>query len=197
MAYPVEFNVTRSTGSPNKFRLAAGLWNALVVVLWYFAFYDSVAGVLTGAFFVVAIVAAGLIRQKGGEKYQAEAHQGPIKWLGQAMVLLNVLPFASNGVLEVRTSGTPTAGSALLRIILVFPHAIVLGLLGICIVFIQTIASIATLISGSYPEWAAKFARGYLRWTARVLVYMASLVEEYPPFSFDADEQAALPEAPV
>ena len=197
MAYPVSFSVTRPTARPSKFRLAAGLWIALMVSLWYCEQYDSVAGVLTGAFFVVAIVAAGLIRQKGGEKYQAEAHQGPIKWLGQAMVLLNVLPFASNGVLEVRTSGTPTAGSALLRIILVFPHAIVLGLLGICIVFIQTIASIATLISGSYPEWAAKFARGYLRWTARVLAYMASLVEEYPPFSFDADEQAALPEAPA
>ena len=197
MAYPVEFNVTRSTASPNKFRLATGLWIALVVVLWYFEFYELVGGALIGAFLALPILAAGLIRQKGGEKYQAEAHQGPIKWIGQAMVLLNVLPFASNGVLEVRTSGTPTAGSALLRIILVFPHAIVLGLLGIYIVFIQTIASIATLISGSYPEWAAKFARGYLRWTARVLVYMASLVEEYPPFSFDTGDEAARPEAPA
>jgi succinate dehydrogenase/fumarate reductase cytochrome b subunit len=165
--------------------------------LWYFEVYNSVSGVLTGALLVLPILSAGLIRQKGGEKYLAEAQQGPIKWLGHAMVLLSGLPFASNGVLKVQTSGAPTAGSALRRIILVFPHAIVLGLLVIFFVFIQTIASIATLISGSYPEWAAKFARGFLRWTARVLVYMASLVEEYPPFSFDTRDEAALPEAPA
>ncbi len=197
MAYPVGFSVTRSTARPSKSRFGAGIWIALVVVLWYFEFYDSVAGALTGAFLLVAFVAAGLIRQKGGEKYLAEAQEGPIKWLGQAMALLSVTPFKSDGVLKVRTSGAPTATSALLRIFLVFPHAIALSLLGICFVFIQTIASIATLISGSYPEWAEKFARGYLRWTVRVLVYMASLVEEYPPFSFDTGDEAALPEAPA
>ena len=197
MAYLVSFSVTRPTARPSKFRLAAGLWIALMVSLWYFEQYDSVAGVLTGAFFVVAIVAAVLIRQKGAEQYLAEAEQGPIKWLGHAMDLLSGLSFANNRVLKVRTSGAPTVGSALLRVILVFPHAIVLGLLGIFFVFIQTIASIATLISGTYPEWAAKFVRGHLRWTARVLAYMASLVEEYPPFSFDTRDEAALPEAPV
>ncbi len=178
---------------------------ALVVVLWYFEQYDSVGGALTGAFILVAMVAAGLIRQKGGEQYLAEAEQGPITWLRHVMAFLSCWSFASDKFpappevvgLKVQPSGTPTVRSALLRIILIVPHAIVLGLLGIIFAICWIVAAIAILISGSYPEFVAKFIRGYLRWTARVLVYMASLVEEYPPFSFDTGDEAVLPEAPA
>ena len=67
---------------------------------------------------------------------------------------------------------------------------------GIIFAICWIVAAISILMNGTYPDWAANFIRGYLRWTARLMVYMASLVDEYPPFSFDADEQAALPESP-
>jgi hypothetical protein len=40
------------------------------------------------------------------------------------------------------------------------------------------------------------FQRGVLRWQARLVAYHASLVEEYPPFSFETgDGHGATPAA--
>ena len=47
------------------------------------------------------------------------------------------------------------------------------------------IAAISILANESYPSGVYEFLRGINRWEARLLVYLASLVEEYPPFSLD------------
>ena len=85
----------------------------------------------------------------------------------------------------------------MLRIIRVIPLAISLGMVGIIFAICWVAAAVSILMNGTYPKKPAKAIRYYLAWTAAVLVYAASLVDEYPPFPFDADEQAALPEAPV
>ena len=206
MAYPVSFSVRR----PEKFRKSqAVLWIGWVVVVWYFNYYGLFGGFAVWFFAMLAsspmLLAATLIKQKGAERYLAEAEQGPIIWLRHVMGFFSFMSFASDKFpapqdavdLTVRPSGTPTYRSACLRGIQVIPHAVVLVLLGIIFLICQAFAAIAILVSGTYPEWAAKFIRGYLRWTARVLVYMASLVDEYPPFSFDTGDEAALPEAPA
>jgi hypothetical protein len=92
---------------------------------------------------------------------------------------------------SVTPTGSPSVGNALLRIILAIPHAIVLGLVGIVFFFVWLIAAVSILLNGTYPAWASDFIRGYLRWNARLLAYMASLVDEYPPFSFEGDAPAA------
>jgi hypothetical protein len=60
------------------------------------------------------------------------------------------------------------------------------------------IAAISILLNGTYPDWGLGFIRGYLRWNARLLAYMASLVDEYPPFSFEnGGAVAPTPPAPA
>ena len=87
----------------------------------------------------------------------------------------------------VTTTGKPSVGNALMRLILAIPHAIVLFFLGIAFVVIWLVAAGSILVNGNQPGWTEDFIRSYLRWIARLLAYMASLVDEYPPFSFGGD----------
>ena len=61
-----------------------------------------------------------------------------------------------------------------------------LALLGIVSSLVGLIAAISILINERYPERLWTFQSGVIRWHARLLAYLASLVEAYPPFSFDA-----------
>ena len=72
------------------------------------------------------------------------------------------------------------------RIIMVIPHAIVLGLLGIAWGVVTVIAWFAILFTGSYPQGMYDFAVGVFRWQARVTAYIYLLRDEYPPFSLSA-----------
>ncbi len=201
MAYPATFNVT-PPGEYDKAQVVLRV--VIIVVLSIFQVGGLIFG---GAYLLLPVMAAILISQKGAGQYLAEAEQGPAKWLRYLMGFFSYMALASDKMpasdpeavvdLDVQPNGEPSIGSSLMRIILAIPHAIVLWLLGFIFAICWIVAAIAILINGTYPGWAADFIRGYLRWTARVLVYMASLVDEYPPFSFDADEQAALPEAPA
>jgi hypothetical protein len=92
---------------------------------------------------------------------------------------------------EVRTGGSPTVGSALLRLIYSNPSALVLGLLGIVSAVIWVIAAVMVLIQENYPDGLYNFQRGILRWEARLLGYHASLVDEYPPFALDTGPEPA------
>ncbi|MEX2246908.1 MAG: DUF4389 domain-containing protein [Dehalococcoidia bacterium] len=143
----------------------------------------------------IPVVAAVLISQRGPEKYIAEAGEGMIKWLryiigfyAYLLLLTDDLPSddAANAArFDVTASGTPSVGQALLRIILIIPHAIVLGLLSIVAGLLAIIAAVMVLVQETYPAGIHDFLRGYVRWHARVLTYMGSLTDEYPPFALD------------
>jgi hypothetical protein len=47
------------------------------------------------------------------------------------------------------------------------------------------VGAVTILIDGHVPSGILAFQRGMLRWQARLLAYHASLIEEYPPFSFE------------
>jgi hypothetical protein len=190
MAYPVTFDVQ----PPREFDKAQVALRILIVVVLAILQINGI--IFGGAYLILPVVAAIMIAQKGAEKYIADAESGPTTWVRYLAgiyaymgLATDKLPFGDPKAsvnLEVQANGTPSVGSALLRIILGIPHAIVLGLLGIVFGIVWLIAAISILISGKYPDWAASFIQGYLRWNARVLAYMASLVDEYPPFSFDS-----------
>ena len=193
MAYPVAFDVE----PPQEFDKAQiALRIVLIIVLGWLV--DSVLG---AAFLLLPVVAAILISQKGAEQYLAEAESGPTRWLRYILGFYSYMALATDKIptqapeevvdLRVQPGGSPTVGSALLRLILVIPHALVLGLLGIVFFVAWIVAAISILVNGVYPDWASDFIRGYLRWNARVLAYMASLVDEYPPFSLGYGEPAA------
>jgi hypothetical protein len=97
---------------------------------------------------------------------------------------------------EVRASGVPTVGSALLRLILSIPSALVLALLAIAGFVIWIIAVVSILIQESYSDGLYNFQLGIMRWQARLLAYHASLVDEYPPFALDTGPEPIEPAAP-
>jgi hypothetical protein len=152
----------------------------------------------------VPVAAAVLISQHGAQQYLDEAETNMTKWLRLIVRLYAYIGLLTDRFpgeeadhpvsFSVAPAGTPTAGEVLLRIILVIPHAIVLALLGIVAGILLLIAAIMVLVQESYPESIFNFLRGYLRWETRVLVYLAGLTDEYPPFALDTDsEQRALP----
>jgi Domain of unknown function (DUF4389) len=86
---------------------------------------------------------------------------------------------------EVEPGGRPTAGSALLRLLLGLPSALVLWVLGIVGWFVWLWAAACVLLRERVGDAAYRYLAGLQRWTIRLYAYQASLVEQYPPFSFD------------
>lgn len=195
MAYPATFDVKM----PKEFDKAQVFLRILIVAVLAFLQIGNI--VFGGSYLILPILAAVLISQKGSQKYLDEAQAGPVKWLRYVMMFYAYMALATDKLqtedpeeviqLNVTTTGSPSVGQALLRIILAIPHAIVLAIIGVVFFVVWVIAAISILLNGSYPEWAADFIRGYLRWNARLLAYMASLVDEYPPFSFSNGSAAA------
>jgi hypothetical protein len=98
---------------------------------------------------------------------------------------------------EVRMSGTPTPGSALLRLVYSIPHGLVLLVLGFVIAPVTWVAAaVFILLTGSYPDALYRFHTGVVRWTARLLAYHASLTDEYPPFALSDDPRRPEPHLP-
>lgn len=70
------------------------------------------------------------------------------------------------------------------RLLLVIPHAFLLGFVGIAASLIVGIAWIVALFIGRVPEGMHSFLVGFSRWSDRVNCYFTLLVDDYPPFSF-------------
>jgi len=195
-AYPVTFDVAR----PEKFERPQVFLRILVAVI--LSILGGAIGWIFGlVYLVLPAVAAILVSQKGGEKYLAE--DGPrvtgwLRWIVSFYAYLGILTdrFPTERPeeivrFEVQTGGTPTVGSALLRLIYSIPSAIVLSILSIASAVIWIIAAVMVLVQENYPEGLYNFQRGILRWEARLLGYHASLVEQYPPFALDTDPEPA------
>ena len=96
--------------------------------------------------------------------------------------------------LVVTPTAHPTARSALWRVVTGIPSALVLALLGGLAGIVWLWAALSILISERVGQYAFEFLVGVQRWSIRLLAYQASLVDDYPPFSF-ADGAAPLPPA--
>jgi len=195
-AYPVTFSVDR----PEKLERPHVFLRILVAVI--LSILGGALGWIFGlVYLVLPVVAAIFISQKGGEKYLTE--DGPrvtgwLRWIVAFYAYLGILTdrFPTERPeeivrFEVQTGGTPTVGSALLRLIYSIPSALVLSILAIASAVIWVIAAVMVLVQENYADGLYNFQRGILRWEARLLGYHASLVEQYPPFALDTDPEAA------
>jgi hypothetical protein len=140
------------------------------------------------------VLAAVLISRKDGSRYLTEDGSlvsGWLRWvvavIAYIWMLTDRIPGSGETTVrfEVQGSGAPTAGSALLRILTAIPSAFILALLMFVSAIVWIIAAVWILIAETYPESLYGYQRGTVRWTARLLAYLASLVETYPPFSLD------------
>lgn len=73
--------------------------------------------------------------------------------------------------------------TVLLRIILVIPHLIVLGILGIVAELLAIVAWFVIVITGRLPSGIASFLVNVLHWNVRVQGYALLLTGRYPPFT--------------
>jgi Domain of unknown function (DUF4389) len=149
------------------------------------------------------VAAAILVAQKGGQRYLDE--DGPTlarvgNWILDVVAYLALLTDELPGRGEhpvrfaVERSGSPTVGSALLRIVLAIPSLVVLAVLAFVGSIIWVIAAVLVLVTENYPEGLWRFLLGLVRWEAWLLAYLASLVDQYPPFMLETN--TASPAAP-
>jgi Domain of unknown function (DUF4389) len=182
MAFPVTLDVER----PPVFQrahvfLRVGL---LVVIGWI----GHPVGLL---WLGLPLVAAIVVSQKGGQRYLDE--DGPtvtraLNWILDLVAYLALLTdqLPSRGDHPVRfqvdRSGSPTVGSALLRLFFAIPSLIVLAILTFVGAIVWVIAVVLVLVDEKYPDSLWRFLLGIVRWEACLLAYLASLVDRYPPF---------------
>ena len=188
-SYPIAIDVER----PATMSRAHVFLRLLLVIL--LARVIGTSGGLGLLYLGVPVGAAIFIARLGGERYVAESAKRVRRWLEIAVGLLAFMAlltdeFPGSGTsvrFHAESSGSPTVTSALLRIVRAIPSALVLGLLSIVSGLVSLIASLSILILGRYSEGCWRFQLGFVRWEARLLGYMASIVDPYPPFSFDTD----------
>jgi hypothetical protein len=183
---PVDFDV----GYPPRFARAQVALRVVILIL------AAIIGIPLGWILYLGfpVLAAVLISQKDGARYLGGDGPRVTRWLYWVMaviaymwMLTDRLPVSGDETVrfEVERSGTPTIGSALLRIVKAIPSALVLVLLMFVSGIVWLIAAVWILVEETYPESLFGFQRAVVRWQARLLAYLASLVEPYPPFHLD------------
>jgi hypothetical protein len=183
MSFPVTFEVER----PPVFQRAhVFLRVALLVVIGWI-------GHPFGLFWLgLPVVAAILVSQKGGQRYLDENGPGVTRVLNWILDLAAYLALLTDELpgggrhavrFQVERSGSPTVGSVLLRILWAIPSLIVLAILSFVGAIVWLLAAVRVLVDERYPESLWRFLAGLVRWEAHLLAYLASLVDDYPPFT--------------
>ena len=191
--YPVIFDVER----PVRYERAQVALRLLVLAL--LAVFSAPLGWLFGVLYLAlpAVAAIG-ISSRGAEGFTSGMSKDivrALRWVLSFYAYLFLLTdrFPQRDVpgsfvrFEVTPSGSPTVGSALLRLLFTLPYAIVLFVLSWAAAIVWVICLVSALISGGMLPGLYDFLRGVVRWQARLFAYHASLVEEHPPWSLDTE----------
>ena len=186
--YPVQVFVEL----PERYERSQLLLRFLVMILLS-ALHQPFGGISCGLYFVLPVVAAVLISQRGGSQFistDAGWMRSTLEWImglfAYLMLVTDRVPLDASKRslhLKVRPGGTPTVGTALVRFFTSLPHVLVLSVLGMLSALIWIVAALSVLFTESYPPTLQRFQRNLLAWTARFFVYHCSLIEDYPPFS--------------
>jgi Domain of unknown function (DUF4389) len=179
MPYPVTFDVER----PPAFQRAHVFLRVILLVV--IGWIGHPLGLL---WLGVPVVAAILVSQKGGQRYLDEDGPTVTRVLGWILAVLAYLALLSDRLpgrdersvrFHVDRSGSPTVGSALLRILYAILSPIVFAILVFVGAIVWVVAVIAVLVTERYPDSLWRFLRGIVRWVG----YLASLVDRYAPFT--------------
>jgi Domain of unknown function (DUF4389) len=85
----------------------------------------------------------------------------------------------------------------LVKLLLLIPHFIILYVLGIALGLSHLVIWIPVLFVGRYPDWGFGLNAGYVRWSARLGLYLYGITDAYPSFNMQApgDIYIARPES--
>jgi uncharacterized membrane protein len=81
---------------------------------------------------------------------------------------------------DVELHGTPTAASALLRLVFSLPALLLAGLLSFASAFLWLVGLIFVLVNERLPVPIGDFLTLTLRYQSRLMAYHLSLVDRYP-----------------
>ncbi|MGZ3404927.1 MAG: DUF4389 domain-containing protein [Polyangia bacterium] len=155
----------------------------------------------------IPALAALMLSTKGFERYFAEdAPQltRALRWLAAAYAYLWLLTDAAptsqeSGPVElqIETSGTPTTGSALLRLFTSIPSLLLLAILSFAAGVLWVIGAIVILLRARPSAGIADYLALTLRYQFRLVAYHLSLVDRYPslesaPAGHDAAQLGAV-----
>ncbi len=155
----------------------------------------SFGTVFVAAYLALPVYAATRVSGESSERYVED--DGPriaqlLRWLAAICawtgLVADRLPSKSPEEvvhLEIAPGARPTASSAAWRVATGLPSAIALAFLGLIGMFVWLWAAISILVHERVGAGAHDYLVGLQRWSLRLLVYQASLVDEYPPFSFE------------
>jgi hypothetical protein len=199
--YPVHYSIER----PTRFTRIQLLIRILVFCVL------GIIGVSFGLAFMVGymalpVFAAARLTSRGDKPHAYIETDGPhvialLRWFAAisawAGLIAEELPRRAPEEtvrIDVEADAHPTPGSALIRLITGLPSAFVLALLGWLGVFVWLWAALSVLFRERVGAGTFNYLVGLQRWSIRLLAYQASLVDEYPPFSFE-DKPLELPTA--
>lgn len=98
--------------------------------------------------------------------------------------------------IEIDSRGAlPRPREAILRVFTGLPSALVLAFLGMIGGLVWLWAALTILFTEHVGDGASRYLVGLQRWSVRLLAYQASLVDDYPPFSFGDAPTSPLPTA--
>jgi hypothetical protein len=201
MTYPVHYTVTR----PARYTRLQLLVRLVASVAL------GILGLSLGALYLVAYLvlpafAAARLGVRDGESYLRE--DGPrvlraLAWMSAIYawfaLVTDALPVRAPDEqvkITAEPMGSPTAATALWRLLLGLPSALALAFLGCLGGLVWLWSVLQVLLFEQVGEGAHAYLAGVQRWSVRLLAYQASLVDVYPPFRFD-DGPATLPQALV
>ena len=187
-AYPATFDVPAREQVPRD--------QAVIHTIIAIVFYWLAQGILSFLAIIVApIVIAVRVGSKGGEKFIKEDGAEFARYGKLYMAIYTYVYFLtdespekaieSTVKVDFRPSGNPTWPRALFSPILLIPHGLVLGILGLAFILIMPWTIIVSLANEQYPKQFFEFVLKYLRWQTRVTAYLFSLTQEYPPFTWE------------
>ena len=101
-----------------------------------------------------------------------------------------------HGVSGRRYGGSYSSNGLFLRQIAALPHIIILFFLLVAVFVLWWILQFVILFVANYPGTWFAFTVGVVRWQARVSGYTLGLLDQYPPFTFDASIAAPAPTGP-
>jgi len=190
--YPIHVEVS----SPLRFeRIQILLRIVLAIMLGWVGI--TAGWLVTVLYGLLPVIAAIAVSSLGGEGYATTVGRKLwriLSWLLQFAAYMALLtdrfPTSDDDPvrIEIQFTGKPTIGSSLVRLITSIPSGFVLMLLWCVSSVLWIIAAVIVLFGSPMPDAILAFQRGVLRWQARLVAYHASLVEEYPPFSFDTGD---------
>jgi hypothetical protein len=166
----------------------------------------SLGSLFVIAWFILPLVAAARLAGRDAEEYLDTDGPRVIRalqwfaaiygWFGLVVERLPSRDPEETVMVTVEAGGSPSSSSSLMRLVLGLPSALMLALLGMVGSLVWLWAALSVLVDQRIGDRTFAFLAGIQRWAVRLLAYQASLVDAYPPFSFEDAPPAITGERP-